>query len=66
MSHPEDTASGCRERAQADLRQAEDDIPANARRVLEASAKNWLARADLLDRLEKSFAMRSSGRSESK
>lgn len=60
MSDPGDTAEGCRERAQADLRKAGGDIPVNARRVLETSARNWLARAALLERLEKSFAARSS------
>jgi hypothetical protein len=60
MVDPADSAEGCRERAEADLRKAEGDIPVNARRVLEASARNWLVRAELLERLEKSFAARSS------
>lgn len=60
MSAPEDSAKGCRERAEADLRRADDDLPINARQVLQASAKHWLARAELLDRLETSFATRCS------
>jgi hypothetical protein len=60
MSDPADTAQGCRERAAADLSNAKGNIPPNARRVLETSARNWLARAELLDRLEKNFAERSS------
>lgn len=57
---PEDSAQGCRERAEADLRRADDDLPINARQVLQASARHWLARAELLERLETSFATRSS------
>lgn len=34
------------------------DIPINARMVLEVSARHWRARADLLERLERSFAER--------
>ena len=60
MAAPEDSAQGCRERAEADLRRADDDIPINARQVLQASARHWLARAELLERLETSFAARSS------
>lgn len=56
MSAPEDSAQGCRERAEADLLKADDDMPINARQVLQASARHWFARADVLDRLEKGFA----------
>ena len=59
MSAPEDSAQGCRERAEADLRRAHEDMPINARQVLQASAKHWFARAELLERLETSFAARS-------
>lgn len=59
-SAPEDSAQGCRERAEADLRRAGEDIPINAREVLQESAKHWFARAELLDRLEQSFAARNS------
>ena len=58
MAAPEDSARGCRERAEADLRRADDDLPINARQTLQASAKHWLARAELLERLETSFAAR--------
>ena len=58
MSAPEDSAQGCRERAEADLRRADEDMPINARQVLHASAKHWFARAELLERLETSFAAR--------
>ncbi|HEX6409313.1 MAG TPA: hypothetical protein VFZ88_01835 [Sphingomicrobium sp.] len=56
MSDPEDNAKGCRERAEADLRRAAEGLPVNARRVLEKSARSWLAKAEPLERLEKSFA----------
>jgi hypothetical protein len=62
MAAPEDSARGCRERAEADLRRADDDMPVNARQVLQASARHWLARAELLERLETSFATRSADR----
>lgn len=58
MAAPEDSARGCRERAEADLRRADDDMPVNTRQVLQASARHWLARAELLERLETSFATR--------
>ena len=58
MAAPEDSARGCRERAEADLRRVDDDMPANARQVLQASARHWLERAELLERLETSFATR--------
>jgi hypothetical protein len=56
VAAPEDSAQGCRERAEADLLKADDDMPISARQVLQASARHWFARADLLERLEKSFA----------
>jgi len=46
---PEDSAQGCRERAEADLSKADDDMPINARQALQASARHWLARAALLE-----------------
>ena len=58
MAAPEDSARGCRERAEADLRRADDDMPVNTRQVLQASARHWFARAELLERLETSFATR--------
>lgn len=56
MSTPEDSPQGCRERAEADLRRADEDMPITARQVLRASAKHWFARAELLERLETSVA----------
>jgi hypothetical protein len=61
MAAPEDSARGCRERAEADLRRADEDMSINARHALQASARHWFARADLLERLEKSFAPRTHG-----
>lgn len=58
MAAPEDSALGCRERADAYLRRADDDMPVNARQALQASARHWLARAELLERLETSFDTR--------
>jgi hypothetical protein len=48
-----DTSQSCRERASAELVKAADDMTANERLILERSAANWTARADLLDRVEK-------------
>ena len=53
-----DTAAGCRERASADLLKAAPMLIANERARMEASAASWTARADLLERLETSFAAR--------
>lgn len=61
MADPSDTAQGCRDRADADLLKSKSDIPINARMVLEVSARHWQARAELLERLEKSFAERAFG-----
>ena len=61
MADPSDTAQGCRDRADADLLKSKGDIPINARMVLEVSARHWRARAELLERLEKSFAERPFG-----
>lgn len=47
-----DTATGCRDRATADLVQALAASTANGRRVLETSAASWNSRADLLQRIE--------------
>ena len=52
MAAPEDNAQGCRERAEADLRKADDDMPINAREALHASARHWLKRAALLEHVE--------------
>jgi hypothetical protein len=55
---PQDTANGCRARATADLLAAVTMTTQNARLRLESSAASWTLRADLLDRLEDSFAQR--------
>lgn len=47
-----DTATGCRDRASADLLQALAASTANGRRVLESSAASWTTRAQLLQRIE--------------
>jgi hypothetical protein len=49
---PRDTASGCRERATADLLNALAMSTHNGRQVLEKSAANWTKRADMLHRIE--------------
>ena len=53
-----DTAEGCRELAAADLLKAAPMLIANERARMEASAASWTARAELLARLEASFAAR--------
>ena len=55
---PQDTVQGCRDRAAADLLEAVTIITANQRLRLERSAQSWTVRADLLDRLDKSFEKR--------
>lgn len=47
-----DTATGCRDRASADLLQSLAASTANGRRVLESSAASWTTRAQLLQRIE--------------
>jgi len=63
MADPSDTAAACHERADADFKKAQTDLPINARLVLEASAKHWRARAKLLERLEEASAARVAGTS---
>ncbi len=48
-----DTSESCRERASDDLDKAGADMTVNERLILERSAANWNARANLLDRVEK-------------
>lgn len=55
---PQDTVQGCRDRAAADLLQAVTVMTANQRLRLEESARSWTLRADMLDRLNKSFEKR--------
>lgn len=49
---PEDTAAGCRERADADLLRASAGVDGPGRWRYESSAASWLQRADMLARLE--------------
>ena len=55
---PENTVQGCRDRATADLLEAVTVVTANQRRRLASSAESWTVRANLLDRLNKSFEKR--------
>lgn len=55
---PQDTAAGCRVRAEADLAQAERMDTVNGRERFEHSAASWTARGDLLARLDASRATR--------
>ena len=54
----QDTAAGCRIRADADLLASVAMLTANQRARLERSAAMWTARADLLQSLEQRFAAR--------
>jgi hypothetical protein len=54
-----DTAEGCRDRATADLLQAQTMNTANGRQVLEKSAASWTTRAELLQRIESGAEARS-------
>lgn len=59
--HPElsrDTAEGCRDRAAADLREADTSTDPYERRQLRKGAKRWSLRADMLERLARSFRKR--------
>ena len=58
---PEDTPEGCRELAAADLRRAEAHAAEHVRWRYRCSADAWLARAELLDRLEAQFQKRVGG-----
>ena len=54
----EDSADGCRDRAQDDRARAAAMTSGHMRTVLERSADAWSARARLLERLDKDFSMR--------
>jgi len=56
-----DSSALCRERAAADLLESAAMINANQRIRLETSAASWTARADVLQRVEESFARRTGG-----
>lgn len=55
---PENTVRGCRDRAEQDLVASVTSPNANQRVRLEHSAQSWTIRADMLDRLNKSFDKR--------
>ena len=55
---PEDTPAGCRSFAAADLRRAAETNVDHGRWRYQHSADAWLARAELLDRLEAKFQAR--------
>lgn len=55
---PQDTAAGCRIRAEADLEQAGRMDTAHGRERFEHSAASWTARGELLARLDASRAVR--------
>ncbi len=54
----QDTAAGCREQAAADLLRASLMETANGRRRLESSASSWMSRAQMLQDLDDSAAVR--------
>ena len=58
LMRPEYTVQGCRDRATADLLLAVAVLTANQRLQLERSAQTWTLRADMLNRLNKSFEKR--------
>ena len=53
-----DTIVGCRDRAAADLREADTSTDPHERKQLRRGAKRWLLRADMLERLARSFSKR--------
>ena len=53
-----DTAEGCRDRAAADLREADSSTDPHERKQLRKGAKRWSLRADMLERLARSFRKR--------
>jgi hypothetical protein len=66
---PADTASGCRDRAAADLLASAAMVAGNGRQRMEASAASWAARAELLQHDEDEFEaqkLRSDPRDESR
>jgi hypothetical protein len=54
----QDTAAGCRDFAAADLARASLMDTVNGRRRFETSARSWAGRADMIQRLDDSFAAR--------
>ena len=53
-----DTVEGCRDRAAADLQDAGTSTNPQERKQLRRGAKRWSLRADMLERLAKSFRKR--------
>ena len=53
-----DTVKGCRDRAAADLQEADTSTDPHQRKQLRWGAKRWSLRADMLERLAKSFRKR--------
>jgi hypothetical protein len=53
-----DTVEGCRDRAAADLQDADASTNPHERKQLRRGAKRWSLRADMLERLAKSFRKR--------
>ena len=56
--HSRDTVEGCLERAAADLRDADTATDPHVRTQLRRGAKRWSLRADMLERLARSFRKR--------
>ena len=54
----EDTAAGCSELAQDDEARAADSANEQRRSALQRSAQSWASRAEMLERLERYFAVR--------
>ena len=52
------TVEGCRDRAAADLQDADTSTDPHERKQLRRGAKRWSLRADMLERLAKSFKKR--------
>ena len=52
------TVEGCRDRAAADLQEADTATDPQERKQLRRGAKRWSLRADMLERLAKSFRKR--------
>ena len=53
-----DTVEGCRDRAAADLQEADTSTDPHQRKQLKGGAQRWSLRADMLERLAKSFRKR--------
>ena len=53
-----DTVEGCRDRAAADLQEADTSTNRHERKQLRRGAKRWSLRADMLERLARSFSKR--------